>query len=195
VLHNFDTAYSIPEISTKTRPGRYTFLDQMVVGVVPDSASHHGGIGGPGLTYDETVAHMSMWVMASSPLLTYNDVRSMSAAIKEVLTNPEVLAVHKDPAVRSLHFWRSVCPTPQRVYPPWVRTGLVQVYSADAVQHTNTASVHQGRSVRAPGSQRPCTRVAASVHQGRSARAPGSQRPCTRVAASHQSCSVRTWRA
>ena len=38
-----------------------------------------------------------MWVMAASPLLTCNDVRNMSASTKEILTNEEVLAVHKDP--------------------------------------------------------------------------------------------------
>ena len=32
----------------------------------------------------------SMWVMAASPLLTCNDVRNMSAATKEILTNVEV---------------------------------------------------------------------------------------------------------
>jgi alpha-galactosidase len=33
VLFNFDTAYSIPSIQSYTAPGRYTFLDQMLVGV------------------------------------------------------------------------------------------------------------------------------------------------------------------
>jgi len=96
VLHNFDVAYSIPDIASRTVPGRYTFLDQMVVGVYP----HKGGIGGPGLNLIETQSHMAMWVMAASPLLTCNDVRNMTAEIKEILTNPEILAVHKDPAAR-----------------------------------------------------------------------------------------------
>ena len=39
---------------------------------------------------------MSMWVMAASPLLTCTDVRNMTAEVKTILTNPEVLAVHKD---------------------------------------------------------------------------------------------------
>jgi hypothetical protein len=68
----------------------------MVVGIVP----HSGGIGGSGLNMVETQAHMSMWVMASSPLFTCNDVRKMSDDLKEILTNAEVLAVHKDPAAR-----------------------------------------------------------------------------------------------
>eukprot|EP00039_Didymoeca_costata_P013186 m.196401 g.196401 ORF g.196401 m.196401 type:complete len:223 (+) comp15700_c0_seq2:278-946(+) len=42
VLFNFDTPYSVPDIASYTKPGGYTFLDQMVVGVVP----HPGGIRG-----------------------------------------------------------------------------------------------------------------------------------------------------
>ena len=103
VLHNFDTAMSIPNIAARTVPGRYTFLDQMVVGVAANGTgddNHKGGVPGPGLDFEETQAHMSMWVMAASPLLTCNDARNMSAAIKEILTNPEVLAVHKDPLAK-----------------------------------------------------------------------------------------------
>ena len=43
---------------------------------------------------------MSMWVMAASPLLTCTDVRNMTAEVKAILTNSEVLAVHKDPLSR-----------------------------------------------------------------------------------------------
>ena len=65
VLHNFDVTYSIPGIDRYTAPGHYTFLDQMVVGVVPNrSASIHG----PGLTDVEMVSHLSMWVTCIVPL-------------------------------------------------------------------------------------------------------------------------------
>eukprot|EP00040_Diaphanoeca_grandis_P033700 m.206833 g.206833 ORF g.206833 m.206833 type:complete len:581 (+) comp32971_c0_seq1:135-1877(+) len=121
VLHNFDVAYSIPEIASKSIPGHFTFLDQMVVGVHPaePDAPHTNRddkdtnmkaiahtirsgkpIGGPGLSLVEAQAHMTMWVMAASPLLTCNDVRNMTADILEILTNPEVLAVHKDPLAK-----------------------------------------------------------------------------------------------
>eukprot|EP01050_Picozoa_sp_SAG11_P013929 SAG11_NODE_1666_length_4494_cov_53.554949_1_plen_578_part_00 len=103
VTHNFDTAYSVPNIDSYTKPGRYTFLDQMVVGVPGGGHGddgHKGGVPGPGLSATEMVAHMSMWVMAASPLLTCNDVRNMSAEVLETLTNPEVLALHKDPLAK-----------------------------------------------------------------------------------------------
>ena len=43
---------------------------------------------------------MTLWVMAASPLLACTDPRNMTAAIKGILTNPEMLAVHKDPLAR-----------------------------------------------------------------------------------------------
>ena len=43
---------------------------------------------------------MSMWVMAAAPLLTCTDVRNMTPAVKEILTNAEVLEVHKDPLAK-----------------------------------------------------------------------------------------------
>ena len=95
VLKNFDTAMSIPNIQSHTEPGHYSFLDNMIVGVTPGG---HAACG-PGISTEEARSHFSMWVMAASPLLTNNDVRSMPADIKEILTNPEVLAIHKDPLV------------------------------------------------------------------------------------------------
>jgi hypothetical protein len=50
---------------------------------------------GPGLTHDEAQAHMSMWVMAASPLLTCVDVRNMTADVKAILTNPVAMLLKK----------------------------------------------------------------------------------------------------
>lgn len=97
LMRQWDTTYSIPGIDRYTMPGRFSFLDQMIIGDVP---RRKGSAYGPGLSHDEAVAHMSMWVMAASPLLTCTDVRNMTADIKAILTNPEVLAVHKDPQAR-----------------------------------------------------------------------------------------------
>ena len=77
--------------------GSYAFLDQMLVGDVPH---RKGSEWGAGLSYEETIAHMSMWVMAASPLLTCTDVRNMTAKTKAILTNPELLAIHKDPLAK-----------------------------------------------------------------------------------------------
>ena len=69
----------------------------MIIGDVP---LRKGSAYGPGLTHDEAMAHMSMWVMAASPLLTCTDVRNMTAETKAILTNAEVLHIHKDPLVK-----------------------------------------------------------------------------------------------
>ena len=97
VMRQWDTTYSIRNIESFTKPGHYSFLDQMVLGDVP---GRKGSAFGPGLSHDEAVAHMSMWVMAASPLVTCTDVRNMTTDIKSILTNPEVLAVHKDTLAR-----------------------------------------------------------------------------------------------
>ncbi|HTQ03067.1 MAG TPA: glycoside hydrolase family 27 protein [Polyangiaceae bacterium] len=45
----------------------------------------------------EDRAHFSLWAIMAAPLLAGNDIRSMSAATKTILTNTEVIAVDQDP--------------------------------------------------------------------------------------------------
>ena len=52
---------------------------------------------GNGLNDTEGRAHFSMWAIMAAPLITGNDLSSMSATTKEILTNPEVIAVDQDP--------------------------------------------------------------------------------------------------
>lgn len=54
-------------------------------------------VGNEGLTYDENAAHFSMWAMLAAPLMAGNDLRSMAADVKKILTNREVIAVNQDP--------------------------------------------------------------------------------------------------
>jgi alpha-galactosidase len=53
-------------------------------------------IGNGGMTDDEYRAHLSLWAIMAAPLIAGNDVRTMSAATKAVLLNPEVIAVDQD---------------------------------------------------------------------------------------------------
>ena len=39
---------------------------------------------------------MSLWVLLAAPLLAGNDLRTMDAETKEILTNPEIIAVNQD---------------------------------------------------------------------------------------------------
>ena len=53
-------------------------------------------VGNGGMTDDEYRAHFSLWAIMAAPLIAGHDVRSMSLATKEILTNREVIAVDQD---------------------------------------------------------------------------------------------------
>ena len=55
-------------------------------------------IGNGGMSDDEYKTHMSLWSILAAPLLAGNDLRNMTPAILEILTNREVIAInqHKD---------------------------------------------------------------------------------------------------
>jgi alpha-galactosidase len=53
-------------------------------------------IGNGGMTDTEYRTHMSLWAMLAAPLLAGNDLRAMSPATLEILTNREVIAIDQD---------------------------------------------------------------------------------------------------
>jgi Alpha-galactosidase len=53
-------------------------------------------VGLGGMTTNEDQAHFSVWAMLAAPLLAGNDLRSMSAATKAILTNRDVIAIDQD---------------------------------------------------------------------------------------------------
>jgi alpha-galactosidase len=53
-------------------------------------------VGNGGMTDDEYRSHVSIWAMLAAPLMAGNDLRSMSAATRAILTAPEVIAVDQD---------------------------------------------------------------------------------------------------
>ncbi|MGW8282215.1 MAG: glycoside hydrolase family 27 protein [Gemmatimonadota bacterium] len=53
-------------------------------------------VGNDGLSDIEARAHFSLWAILASPLMAGNDLRTMSATTREILTNQEVLAVNQD---------------------------------------------------------------------------------------------------
>ncbi|MFE7870235.1 glycoside hydrolase family 27 protein [Micromonospora humida] len=64
------------------RPGAWNDPDMLEVGNGP--------------TETESRAHFSLWALLNAPLLAGNDLRSMSAATRTILTNTEVIAVDQD---------------------------------------------------------------------------------------------------
>jgi alpha-galactosidase len=57
-------------------------------------------IGNGAMTDDEYRTHMSLWSMLAAPLLAGNDLRTMTPAIHDILTNREVIAIDQDRAGR-----------------------------------------------------------------------------------------------
>jgi len=57
-------------------------------------------VGNGELTYDENVAHFSLWCILAAPLMLGNDIRNMSDEVQEIITNGEVIAVNQDPLGR-----------------------------------------------------------------------------------------------
>jgi len=54
-------------------------------------------VGNGGMTTIEYRSHFSMWCLLAAPLITGNDLRTMTPEIKAILTNREVIAVDQDP--------------------------------------------------------------------------------------------------
>lgn len=54
-------------------------------------------VGNGGMTTEEYRAHMSLWAILSAPLIAGNDVRDMDSDTRDILLNPEVIAVNQDP--------------------------------------------------------------------------------------------------
>ncbi len=82
-------------LSDYAGPGGWNDPDMLIVGISGKSMSI-GERGKTGCTDEEYRAHMSLWCMMASPLLCGNDLRTMSVATLETLTNPELIAINQD---------------------------------------------------------------------------------------------------
>ncbi len=71
------------ELAQWARPGHWNDPDMLE-------------IGNGGMSETEYKTHMSLWAILAAPLLAGNDLRSMSPAILEILTNRDVIAVNQD---------------------------------------------------------------------------------------------------
>jgi alpha-galactosidase len=65
-------------------------------------------VGNGGMTDAEYRAHLSLWAIMAAPLMAGNDVRTMAAATREILTNREVIAVDQDSlGVQGMLVWET----------------------------------------------------------------------------------------
>jgi alpha-galactosidase len=53
-------------------------------------------VGNGGMNEDEYRTHMSLWAMLAAPLIAGNDLTQMTPYTRDLLTNPEVIAVDQD---------------------------------------------------------------------------------------------------
>lgn len=83
VLSNFDSA----QHSTAQSPGHYNDPDMLIVGM-------------SAFTLAQNRTHMALWAISGAPLLAGNKLDAMSAEVKGVLTNREVLAINQDPLAK-----------------------------------------------------------------------------------------------
>jgi alpha-galactosidase len=60
-------------------------------------------IGNGGMSDAEYRTHMSLWSILAAPLLAGNDLRDMTPAILDILTNREVIAINQDPLGKQGH--------------------------------------------------------------------------------------------
>ena len=77
-------------------PGGWNDPDMLVVGISGRSKNINYGAESYGCTNDEYRTHMSLWCMMASPLLCGNDIRNMSQETKDILLNPEIIAINQD---------------------------------------------------------------------------------------------------
>ena len=76
-------------------PYCYNDMDMLTVGMY---GKGHVGVGG--MNDDEYRTHFSIWCLMSSPLMIGCDVRNMTPAARDILTNPEIIAINQDPEGR-----------------------------------------------------------------------------------------------
>jgi len=77
-------------------PGYWNDPDMLEVGNTTKERLW-GGISPVKMVLHEYQTHFSMWCIVAAPLISGNDLRSMTPEITSILTNKEVIAVNQDP--------------------------------------------------------------------------------------------------
>jgi alpha-galactosidase len=98
-----DTVGHLWRISTDIQISSSSFMSQVQTAL---GLSRYAGPGhwndpdmmqvGNGLSANQDRVHFGLWCLLAAPLIAGNDLRSMNAATKELLTNGEAIAVNQD---------------------------------------------------------------------------------------------------
>ncbi len=107
-------------------------------------------IGNGHMTDEEYRTHMSLWALVAAPLLAGNDVRSMTAATREILLNKEVIAIDQDP------LGKQASPVKNGDLETWIKpladgsvaVGVVNLGPAVAQASVNSSDLKLGGAVK-----------------------------------------------
>lgn len=94
IIQSFEKA--IVNASTQ-QPGGWVDPDMLVIGIYGKGNSGNDKTDSRGCTDTEYQSQMSLWALMSAPLFITADIRRISQASLEILTNPEVIEVNQDP--------------------------------------------------------------------------------------------------
>lgn len=90
-------------------------------------------VGNGPLTYEEAKSHFTAWALLKSPLLIGTHLASATKETLEILTNPEIIAIHQDSVVGT-----SISPFRWGINPDWVSnsTHPAQYWSGESQNGT-----------------------------------------------------------
>ncbi|KAF8307282.1 alpha-galactosidase [Clavulina sp. PMI_390] len=87
-------------------------------------------VGNGGMTYDEYVAHFSMWALLKSPLILGHDLGAMTNETYSIITNSAIIGINQDryhtPAIRR---WRRALAGQEATYSKAAGTPSIQLWS------------------------------------------------------------------
>lgn len=97
---SFADSWRISQDITNTWASMTSILDLNTYLAAYSSQGHYNDMDmlevGRGMTAEEDKSHFSLWCILSSPLALGNDLTTLSAQTKTILTNTEVIAVNQD---------------------------------------------------------------------------------------------------
>ena len=99
-------------------------------------------VGNGGMSDLEYLSHFSLWAILAAPLIAGNDLRDMRPAIRDILSNKEVIAVDQDPLGKQGRRVRRDAAGELEVWSKELEDGsrAVILFNRGAVEHNVTAS-------------------------------------------------------
>ena len=88
-------------------------------------------VGNGGMTLIEYKTHFALWAISKAPLLIGCDITKMSEEIKNILTNPEVIAVNQDKLGQQGHKIKRTEIVVPKEYEPELRSSNLEVFECN----------------------------------------------------------------